>query len=830
MKTLLPDLRYSYRILLKNPGFTVIAVLTLALGVGASTAIFSIIDAVLLRSLPYPEAERIVELREVSEKGSLMPIAEPNFLDLRARGRGFEAIAQYSGGLLTVTGGSEPARARVIWASGDFFRVLGVQPVVGRTFAPEESRPGGAPVVVVSYGFWRRILGGEVDLTRTTLKIDDKSFTVIGVMPMGFSFPQSAEAWIPRELLPSQTSRSAHNWSAVARLSPGSTLEMVREDVSAIGRQLKEENGKDMDAADFAIIPLHEYMVGSVRNGLLILLVAVGFLLLIACTNVANLLLAHVTARRKEFAVRAALGASRARLARQLITENLLLALVAGAVGVMLSYWGVGLLIGLNERALPRANEVGVNTRALVFTLGLSLLIAVALGLVPLVRFSRDDLQAALKESGRGQSAHPASHRLRALLVVSQMALTLVLLVSAGLLGKSFYRLLQVDPGFHPESAVVMDLSLPRIEVDEQEYRRFMRSYNQLLERGEAQDAGHQPFEDDPREEQHRLFYQRLLDSLDRMPGVVATGSINRVPMTGSAGSGTFLIDNNPANTGYAEYRLASGGCFAAMGIPLLRGRLFDQNDRVHSPPVAVISQSLAEKYWPNEDPIGKRIQFGNMDGDLRMLQVVGVVGDVRDRGLDSNVSPTVYGNALQRPQSSSFSVIVRAQVDPATLIPAMRQAVQALNPDLPTSFRTLEQVFSSSLDARRFSLVTFGVFAAAALMLAVMGIYGVISYSVTQRTQEIGIRIALGAQSRDVLRLVVGQGLTLALIGISMGLAAAFGLTRLMASLLYGVSATDPATFSAIPLLLAGVALLASYIPARRATKVDPMVALRYE
>ncbi|HEX8088172.1 MAG TPA: ABC transporter permease [Blastocatellia bacterium] len=830
MKTLLPDLRYSYRVLLKNPGFAVIAVLTLALGIGASTAIFSIVDAVLLRSLPYPEPDRIVELREVSEKGSLMPVAEPNFLDVRARSRGIEAIAQYAVGLVTVTGGSEPARARIIWASGDFFRVLGVQPMVGRTFAAEEGKPGGAAVVVLSYGLWRRLLSGKEDLTGATLKIDDRSFTVIGVMPMGFSFPQNAEAWIPRELTPPQISRSAHNWSVVARLRPGSTLEMARADVSAISRQLKEENGRDMDAADFAIIPLHEYIVGSVRNGLLILLVAVGFLLLIACTNVANLLLAQVTARGKEFAVRAALGASRARLAQQLITENLLLALIAGALGAMISYWGVGLLISLNERALPRANDVSVNTRALVFTLGLSLLIAVALGLVPLVRFSREDLQSALKESGRGQSAHPASHRLRALLVVSQMALTLVLLVSAGLLGKSFYRLLQVDPGFQPESAVVMDLSLPRIEVDEQQYRRFMQAYSRLLERGATQGAASESFEDDPREEQHRLFYQRLLDRLDQIPGVIAAGSINRVPMTGSAGSGTFLIENNPAKTGYAEYRLASRGCFAAMGIPLLRGRLFDQNDRINSPPVAVISQSLAEKYWPNEDPIGNRIQFGNMDGDLRLLQVVGVVGDVRDRGLDSNVSPTVYGNALQRPQSSSFSVIVRAQVDPATLIPAMRQAVEALNPELPANFRTLEQVFSSSLDARRFSLVTFSVFAVAALMLAVMGIYGVISYAVTQRTQEIGIRIALGAQGRDVLKLVVGQGLTLALIGISMGLVAAFGLTRLMASLLYGVSATDPAIFTAISLLLAGVALLASYIPARRATRVDPMVALRYE
>jgi putative ABC transport system permease protein len=830
METLLQDVRYGYRVLSKNPVFTAITVLTLALGIGACTAIFSIVDTVLLRPLPYPEQHRIVQVREVSEKGSLISIAEPNFLDLRARSQSIEAIGQYAGWPSTVTGGSEPVRVHRVLASSDFFRVLGIQPLLGRTFAPEENRSGGAAVAVVSYGFWQRLLGGKTDLNGMSLRIDDRTFTVIGVMPQGFSFPKDGEVWIPRELFAAQTSRSAHNWSVIARLRPGVSLEQARADTSAIGRQLKEESGKDMDAVDFALIPLHEYMVGNVRNGLLIVLVAVGFLLLIACTNVANLLLAQMTARQKEFAVRTALGAGRLRLVRQFITENLLLALVAGALGVLISYWGVDLLISLNQGALPRADEISVDVRALLFTSGLSLLIAVVLGLITAIRFSHEDLQVGLKESGRGQSAHRASQRLRSLLVVSQIALTLVLLIGAGLLGKSFYRLLQIDPGFRPESVVVMDLALPGYEIDEKRMKQFMADYKQLMERGVAPDNLLPPSEYDEGQKRQVLFHEQLLDRLKQLPGVIAAGSNNALPMTDGGGDGTFMIDNNPSNTGHAEYRLVSPGYFAAMAIPLLRGRLFDQSDRPDSPPMAVISQSLADKQWPNEDPIGKRIQFGNMDGDLRLLQIVGIVGDVRAGGLDSTVSPTIYSYMIQRPQPSSLSIVVRAQADPATLIPAMRQTVLALNPDMPTNFRTLEQIFSSSLDSRRFSLVIFGAFAAVALMLAIMGIYGVISYSVTQRTHEIGIRIALGAQPLDVLKLIVGQGLTLALLGIVIGIAAAFALTRLMTSLLYGVSATDPVTFMVITLLLACSALLASYIPARRVTKVDPMIVLRHE
>jgi predicted permease len=803
MEILWRDLRYGARMLWKKPGFTLTAVLTLSLGIGANTAIFSIVDAVLLRPLPYPDAARVVELKEVSAKGTRMPVAEPNYEDVRARNHSLEAIAEYSGGtpstmMTTIIGGSEPVRAPVYAVSGEFFRVLGVSTVVGRAFLPEELKSG-TPVAIVSYGFWQRVLGGRADLAGTTLRIDDQSLSVVGVLPPNQGFPKASDVWVPREMFPPDASRTAHNWSVIARLRPDVTLDTARADLSAIGQQLKQENGAGTEASDFALIPLQEYLVGNVRTALLIILAAVGFLLLIAGTNVANLLLAQMTARQKEFAVRTALGASRLRLAQQFLTENLLLAALGGAFGVLFSFWGVDLILRLNQGSLPRADEISVNARALVFTLALSALVAIALGVVSVLHVGSRDLQAGLKEAARGQTAHSAGKRLRGLLVIAQVALTLVLLVGAGLLGKSFVELLRVDPGFRPESAVVMNLSLPASDDKDQQKR-------------------------------NALFYQQLLERLEQLPGVVTVGGINALPMTDTGADGTFLIDNDPAHTGHAEYRLASSGYFAAMGIPLLGGRLFNASDSANAPPAAVISQSLAQKYFPGTDAIGKRIQFGNMDGDERLLEIVGVVGNVREYGLDRAHEPTVYANAFQRPQSNSLMMVVRAQSDPATLIPSMRQAAQSLNPEMPTTFRTLTEVYSSSLDARRFSLVIFGVFASVALILAILGLYGVISYAVAQRTQEIGIRLALGARGRDVLRLILRQGMTLTFCGVVLGLVASFALTRLMASLLFGVTAHDPLTFAGVALLLSIVALVACLIPARRATKVDPMIALRYE
>jgi ABC-type antimicrobial peptide transport system permease subunit len=825
METLIKDLRFGIRSLAKRPGFTAIAVLTLALGIGASTAIFSVVDGVLLRSLPYPDSDQIVQLREVNERGVRIAFAEPNFLDVRARSHSFQGVAQYSGVLTTVTGGSEPVRTAAYTVSADFFNVLGVKPLLGRTFAPEESKAGGAPVAIVSYGFWQRLLGAKPDLTGTALRVDDQNLNIIGVMPPEFAFPRTAEIWVPREIFPAQISRSAHNWSVVARMRPGLTAEQANADVSAIAKQLKQEFTKDMDGVDFAVIPQHEYMVGNVRSALLMIFTAVGFLLLVACANVANLLLAQVTTRQREFSVRSALGATRSRLARQFITENLLLVLIAGTLGILFAYWGVNLLLGLNQQALPRMNEIGVNTRAIGFTLSLSVLIAVLLGLVPLLRFSTKDLEASLREAGGATLGYAGQHS-RNLLVVTQMALTLILLVGAGLLGKSFYRLMQIDPGFRTESAVAMELSLPGAGENEERYKQLIESLR-LLEHGEAPP---EMTKFSAEEERQREFQQQVLERLSNTPGVIAVGTINYLPLAGGGPDGQFLINNNPSRKGNAEYRLASAGYFAAMGIPLLRGRTFDTTDQVNAPNAAVVSQSFVKKYFANEDVIGQTIQFGNMDGDLRLLHIVGVVGDVHDYGVDVAVGPTVYGNALQRLPSSTWNVVARAQVEPGSLVPVMRETVRSLDSQLPLKFRTLDQVFSSSLDQRRFSLVIFGVFGVAALLLAAMGIYGVTAYVVTQRTREIGIRMALGAQLGDVLKMMLRYTMTLVVIGTIVGLAGAYALTRVMSNLLFQVTPTDLATFVVVPAVLLLVALVACLIPARRATKVDPLITLRYE
>ena len=790
------DLKFAFRQLLKNSGFTAVAVLTLALGIGACTAIFSIVDAVLLRPLPYPQAEKIVSLSEVNKQGNQITFAEPNFLDVHARNHTLAAAAQYNMQLTTVLGGSEPVRTRVAYVSGDFYKALGVQPAIGRSFLSAEAKTGGQPVAVVSQGYWQRLLGSRKDLAATPIRLGDRTYTVVGVMPQSFNFPKDAEIWLPIEVFPPSQSRTAHGRRVIARLRDGVTLVEARAELSALGKQLKQEHGTNVDLVDIATLPLQEALVGEVSQSLWVILAAVGLLLLVACTNVANLLLAQATARRREFAVRTALGATRWRLARQFIAENLLLALLAGAVGVLLSFGSVAALVALNQGNLPRADEISVDARALAFTLALSALVAVALGLVPLLRFGGRAAQAGLKEAARGQSASATSQRMRATLALTQVALTLVLLLGAGLLIKSFIKVLEIDPGFRTESAVAMELSLN----DEPPQRRAS-------------------------------FYQQVLERLAVLPGVTAVGGVNGLPMVGGGADGQFLMDNNPALKGYGELRVASPGYFKAMGIRLLRGRLFDQSDGPQTPQVALISEALQRQYWPNEDPLGKGIQYGNMDGDTHLLQVVGVVSDVREFGLEAKAQPTVYVHYLQRPrQAWGFAIVARTQGDVKALIPAMRSAVQALSRDVPTNFRTLDQIFSSSLNKRRFSLVIFGSFAAVALLLATLGIYGVTAYAVAQRTQELGIRLALGAQVSDVLRLVIGQGMKAVLLGIVIGLGGAFALTRLIAHLLFEVSATDPLTFAVVASLLIFVTLLACYLPARRATRVDPMEALRCE
>lgn len=818
MNSWLHEMRLAARSLLKRPGFTLVAILTLALGIGASTAIFSVLDAALLRPLPYPDQERIVELRELDEKGKGMSFTQPNFDDLRARSHSFDAMAQYSAWPQAVAGGSEPVRTNAAAVSSDFFSVLGVRPALGRVFS-SGSLTESKEVAVVSYSFWRRFLGGRTTLEGTALRFANHSFAIIGVLPAETEFPPNVDVWYSSEIYPPNTSRTAHNWRVAGRLKPAVSLEQARSDIGAIGRQLKLEHGTQTDAASFSATPLRERLVKDIRGVLLVVCGAVAVLLLIACSNVANLLLVRATARRQEMAVRAALGASRWRLARQFITETVLLTLASGALGVVLAFWGVDLIVGAYHGNLPRVGQIGVNSTVLVFTLTVSLLAGLVLGLVPALSSSHRQLQHDLQSAGRGKSTSRASSRFRNFLIVAQVALTLMLLIGAGLLGRSFQRLMEVDPGFQLESAVAMTVSMP--DPEEPAAQRRLA-----------------------------LFYQQLLERLNALPGVIAVGGIHALPMSGMGGNGTFIIEEGvkPAQTmaqlveqlnaltgsgktGDAEFRVSSSGYFAAMGIPLIRGRLFQESDGPDSPHAALISESLARRYWPNEESIGKQIQFGNMDGDVRLLHVVGVVGDIRDDGLDAEVRPTVYVNYFQRPAAASqFSIVLRGHGDAAAFTTAMRREARALNPEMPTKFQTVREIVSASLDNRRFSMVMLGVFAGSALALAMVGLYGVMAYITSERTHEIGIRMALGAQRIDMLRMILRQSFTLVLTGIGLGILASLGLARLLGALLFGVPATDMPTYAAVVGLLVAAAALASCIPARRAMKVDPMVALRYE
>jgi putative ABC transport system permease protein len=811
------DLKYAFRTLVKSPGFTLVAIITLALGIGASTAIFSVLDAVLLRPLPYPNQERLVEVSELNESGRGMPFAEPNFNDLAARNHSFEAVAAYTRSPDAVAGGIEPVRTNLSGVSPDFFRVLGVMPALGRLFSAETLREE-KQVAVVSYGFWKRQLEGRSSLEGTSLRFANRSFAVIGVLPPQAEFPAGVEVWFPfAAVYPPYESRTAHNFRVIARLRPGISFEQANTEVAAIGRALKLEHGSQTDAASFGLLSFRERFVRDIRSVLFVLSGAVGLLLAIACSNVANLLLVRAAARRKEVALRAALGASRARLARQFIVEALLLTLGAGVLGTLLASWSVQLIVGLYHGNLPRVGEIGVSSGVLVFSFAISLVIAIALGFVPIIHASRRQLQNDLQDAGRGSSS--SQTRARNLFIIAQVALTLMLLVGAGLLGRSFQRLLAVDPGFRAESVVAMTVLLPSPEDPAK-----MRALAQ--------------------------FHHRLLERLESLPGVTNVGGTSALPMSGNGANGTFIEEHGgksattvqelvkqfdalpPSERSRdADYRAASVGFFAAMGIPLIRGRLFQESDGPDAPHVALVSESLAKRYWPNEDALGKQIQYGNMDGDLHPLTIVGIVGDVRDNGLDRDPRPTVYTYYFQRPASTSeFSIVARARGDVASLTSAMRREARALNPEMPTKFETIEQIVSASFDNRRFSMIMLGIFAGSALLLAMVGLYGVMAYITSQRTHEIGIRMALGAQRLDMLGMIFRQSFTLVLSGVAVGILASVVLTRLLGTMLYGVQATDVVTYGSVVGLLVVAAALASYIPAHRAMKVDPMVALRYE
>jgi predicted permease len=833
MKGLLLDVRYGLRMLARNPSVTLVMIMTLALAIGATTAIFSVVYGVLLRSLPYPNPDQIVSIKEVAADGHLMAFTDPNFRDLRSANRTVAAMALCSSWPNTVLGPSGPTRLNVALASADLLRVMGVAPVVGRSFSRDELREGGTPAVLVSYGYWRQHLSSSANLSSFKLSAEGHTFSVVGVLPPGFDYPAHTDLWAPAELFGEQSpSRTSHNWSVVvARLRDGVTLAQARGDLSILAHRLHEQYKPAIDMTDVSVTPLQNALTAGVRPALLILLAAVGFLLLVGCANVANLLLARAAERQRELSVRAALGAGRGRLVRQFLAESLLLSIVGSALGVLLALWGVDALLALAPPNLPRLDDISVNLPVLAFALGLALLIAIGLGTATALRSTSADPQGALAEGARGAAGSLASQRLARSLVGAQLAVTLVLLAGAGLLGRSLLRVLSVDPGFRTSNIVSMELEVPQSATDNSPYVSLVAAKDTRPGR----------------------FMGTLFDRLRALPRVEQVGGVSNLPLgeQGDCPDGKFLLlDRQPqfdfskpeegerfehlmvnAPGGQADYCVASRDYFTALGIPLLQGRLFDEHDTADAPHAAVISQSLARTTWPNQSALGHTIEFGNMDGDLRLLTVVGVVGDVHYRSLERPSEPTVYVDYRQRLRGGrDFTVVMSAATPPGELLPEVRRILRDIAPDVAPRFQTFQDVFSASLGTRRFNLTLVGVFAWTALVLAAIGIYGVISYWVTRRTREIGVRMALGAVPRNVLTLVLGRATATVLTGVAVGLAGAFALTRTMQSLLFGVSPEDPLTFAGVALLLGVVALLATYLPARRATKVDPIVALRYE
>jgi putative ABC transport system permease protein len=801
------DLRYGARTLLKQPGFTLIAVLTLGLGIGVNTAIFSVVNGVLLSPLPYRAPDRLAQVWEHNRPknkphGSVAPA---NFLDWKAQNRSFEGMAAYdSFPSFNLTGVGEPERIQAARVSVGLFPLLGVEAVAGRTFTDDEERRGNHQVALVSNRLWQRRFGADPGLVGRTLSLNDRSFTVVGILPPDFRFlPEEYEIFIPMVLDGWEaTARGTHPLRVVARLKEGVTLAQAQAEMDQIARRLEQEYPNSNTGVGVTLVPLREQLVGESRRALLVLLGAVAFVLLIACANVANLLLTRAVTRRKEMAVRLALGAGRARLIRQLLTESLLLAGAGGVGGLLLALWGVQILktFLVQNALLPRGESVGLDGRVLAFTLGISLVTGLVFGLAPGLAASKTDLNDALKEGGRRAGGGARDRRFRQALVVGEVALALVLLVGAGLMIQSFLQLRRVDPGFRPENVLAVDISLPGSRY--QNGRQVLNFQRQLLERVAVQ------------------------------PGVRSVGAAAYLPFSGTNNSWTIKIEGSLSRPSGAwlepGWRPVTANYFRTMGIPLVKGRDFAASDDDETAPgVAVINEAAARACWPGEEPLGSRFKL-----EGRTYAVVGVVKDVKHARLDGEAAPEIYFPYSQLPITwRGMTVVARTEAAPEHLAAALRSVVQELDKDQPIyNVRTLEGLISKSVSRPQFHLLLLGSFAALALLMASLGLYGVMSYTVTQRTPEIGIRMAFGAQPRDALKLVVGAGLKLTLIGIGIGLLAAFALTRVMESLLFGVSATDPLTFAEVAFLLIAVALLACYLPAWRATQVDPLVALRSE
>jgi putative ABC transport system permease protein len=806
METLVRDLRYGVRRMLKRPGLTAVVVVALALGIGANTAIFSVVNGVLLNPLPYPKPDRLamVWMNNTRMKMDEDIHSYPNYRDYKEQNRTFEQLAVYSPRSFNLTGEGEPARVTGAAATSDLLPLLGVQPVMGRTFTAEEDEEGKGAVAVLGYGLWRGRFGSDPNVLGKTITLNGKPRTIVGVMPAGFHFPNGdSDLWIPlaapRELA---GARSAFWLYMVGRLKPGVSRDEAQADMGTIAAHLAEAYPNELEGLGANVVGLHDQVVGKLRPALLVLVGAVAFVLLIACANVANLLLASAAAREREIAIRAALGAGRRRLVRQLLTESVLLFLVGGVGGVLIAYWGLAALLAVSPADLPRLDQVKIDGRVLAFTFAVSLVTGLLAGLVPALQGSIRELGDSLKEGGRSSTAGRGAGRLRDALVVAEVALSLVLLIGAGLMIASFLHLQKVDLGFDTDRLLTMQFALSGARY--------------------ANDSQIVAFTDD------------LLARSAAAPGVKSVGAITSLFLSKTPDSTNFSIEGRPdmAPSERVEVPLdsISPNFFEVVGAPLLQGRSFTAADRAGALPVVIINETMAKRFWPGEDPVGRRMKYGTQESEDPWLTIVGVVGDMRRTGYDESVRCETFLPLAQN-AAGRLTIVARAEGDPSGVAPTLREQVRAVDPDQAVfAVRTVDEMLGDMVAQRRLTMLLIGTFAALALLLASVGLYGVISYAVTQRTHEIGVRMALGAQVGDILRLVVGKGMALAASGIALGLVAAFALTRLMAGLLYGVSATDPLTFAGISLLLALVALVASYGPARRAARVSSVIALRYE
>jgi len=805
IETVWRDVRTGARSLVHSPVFTVVTVLSLALGIGANTAIFSVVNGLLLRPLPYPESEQIVHVWHTPPQQSFpgldkFSVSPANYLDWKAQSTSFEQIAVYTDAGMSLSTSNDPLPLIGAVVSSDFFSVLRTNPILGRTFTTEEERPGRDQVVVISHKLWQRAYGAKPNVVGQTLTLNSRSFTVVGIMPAGFEFPSEAELWVPLAWDDKERqTRSIHDYLVVARLKQNVSPKQAQAEMNTISTRLEQQYPEENSGWGAVVVPLRDDLVGDIRTALLVLFCAVGFVLLIACANVANLMLARGANRQKEIAVRIALGAGRARLVRQLLTESVLLAITGGLLGLLLAIWGTRMLVQLGS--LPNADDIGVDTWALGFTLLVSFAAGIIIGIVPALQFTKSSVSDSLKQgSGRTGGTSLKQHTRKAL-VVSEVALSLVLLIGAGLMIRSFWKLQNVDPGFDTSNTLTMSLVLNWI--------RYSEPHQRLS------------------------FADRTIEQIRAVPGVVSVGITTRVPLTGGGSTQPFTVEGRPAaaisEQPMAQTRYISPDYFRAIGVSLRQGRFFTDQDRDNSVPVVIISEAMARRFWPGENPVGKRLtpSFHSEQGPR---EIVGVVSDVKTTGLDVDAAAMMYMPYKQAPLPF-MSFVVRTASNPENLIQPISKAIYSIDKEQAlTNVQTMEQVLKKSLADRRFNMTLLLTFAGVALMLAAVGVYGVMNYTVTLRRRELGIRMALGAEKRDVLRLVLGQGLTLTLIGVAAGLISAYALTRLMASLLYGVTATDYLTFGSVSVMLIAVGLAASYIPARRATKVNPTIALRAE